>query len=177
MAASLSKEELKEKLEEQIGECLGLERAAQKAVEELESKGLLEKQEIKSKMDEMKEEASEHEQKLEDVIQKVAESQGLESEKIEQHAEETVQKATDMMQTYLGEEPDTQDALEFLCLAEGGEVTHYEVLNSLASSVKEKSFGTSAQRVHWFQTGLALGMLILAIPFLPTLEDYDLYSR
>jgi hypothetical protein len=33
--AELSKEDLKEKLQEQIGECLGLERAAQKAVEEL----------------------------------------------------------------------------------------------------------------------------------------------
>lgn len=146
-ASKLSEEELKEKLEEQIGECLGLERAAQKAVEELESKGLLEKQEIKSKMDEMKEEASNHGQKLEEVIQKVTQSQGLESEKIEEHAEETVQKVTEMMQTYLGEEPDTQDALEFLCLAEGGELTHYEVLNSLASSVKEKSFGTAVRSI------------------------------
>jgi hypothetical protein len=30
------------------------------------------------------------------------------------------------MGTYLGEEPDTQEALEFLYLAEGGEVAHYE---------------------------------------------------
>jgi hypothetical protein len=29
-----------------------------------------------------------------------------------------------MMQTYLGEDPDTLDALEFLCLAEGGEDNH-----------------------------------------------------
>jgi hypothetical protein len=36
------------------------------------------------------------------------------------------------METYLGEEPDTQEALEFLCLAEGAEVTHYEVLTSVA---------------------------------------------
>lgn len=35
------------------------------------------------------------------------------------------------MQTYLGEDPDTLDALEFLCLAEGGEVTHYEVLETI----------------------------------------------
>jgi hypothetical protein len=34
-----------EKLEEQIGEVLGLEMAAQKAVEELSTKGLLEKKE------------------------------------------------------------------------------------------------------------------------------------
>ena len=42
------------------------------------------------------------------------------------------------MQTYLGEDPDTLDALEFLCLAEGGEVTHYEVLSEVAKKVKEK---------------------------------------
>ena len=35
------------------------------------------------------------------------------------------------MQTYLGEDPDTLDAIEFLCLAEGGEVTHYEVLETI----------------------------------------------
>jgi hypothetical protein len=36
-----------------------------------------------------------------------------------------------MMQTYLGEDPDTLDGLEFLCLAEGGEATHYEVTSVL----------------------------------------------
>ena len=41
-----------------------------------------------------------------------------------------------MMNTYLGEEPDTLDALEFLCLAEGGEVTHYEVLSKFIPKVK-----------------------------------------
>jgi hypothetical protein len=40
-------------------------------------------------------------------------------------AQETEQKATKMMETYLGEDPDSQEALEFLCLAEAGEVTHY----------------------------------------------------
>jgi len=38
------------------------------------------------------------------------------------------------MKTYLGEDPDSQEALEFLCLAEGGEVTHYEVLRTYAKS-------------------------------------------
>jgi ferritin-like metal-binding protein YciE len=42
------------------------------------------------------------------------------------------------MQTYLGDDPDTLDALEFLCLAEGGEVTHYEVLSEVAKELKEK---------------------------------------
>ena len=145
--AELSKDDLKEKLEEQIGECVGLERAAQKAVEELEAKGLLEKPEMKAKIEKMKGEAKKHEQKLEDVIQNVIESQELDKEGIEHHAEETVQKAKQMMQTYLGNDPDSQDALEFLCLAEGGEVTHYEVLSKLAPKVKDKGFGTAVQSI------------------------------
>jgi ferritin-like metal-binding protein YciE len=51
------------------------------------------------------------------------------------------------METYLGEEPDTQEALEFLCLAEGGEVTHYEVLASVAKDVKNKKFGTEVRAI------------------------------
>jgi hypothetical protein len=51
------------------------------------------------------------------------------------------------METYLGENPDTQEALEFLCLAEGGEVTHYEVLTSVAKDLKNKKFGTTVRRI------------------------------
>ena len=51
------------------------------------------------------------------------------------------------METYLGEDPDTQEALEFLCLAEGGEVTHYEVLTAIAKDVKNKKFGTTVRAI------------------------------
>jgi rubrerythrin len=51
------------------------------------------------------------------------------------------------METYLGDEPDNQEALEFLCLAEGGEVTHYEVLSSIAKDVKNKKFGTKVRSI------------------------------
>ena len=52
-----------------------------------------------------------------------------------------------MMQTYLGEDPDTFDALDFLCLAEGGEVTHYEVLSEVAKELKEKKFATEVRSI------------------------------
>jgi hypothetical protein len=51
------------------------------------------------------------------------------------------------METYLAENPDTQEALEFLCLGERGEVTHYEVLNSIAKEVKNKKFGTKVRGI------------------------------
>lgn len=40
----------KEKLEEKIDECIGLERAAQRAVNDLDSKGLFVEPEIKKKI-------------------------------------------------------------------------------------------------------------------------------
>ena len=46
----------KEMIEEKIGEALGLEKAAQKAVEELDSRGLLKPEQMK-KLSKMKEEA------------------------------------------------------------------------------------------------------------------------
>jgi len=44
-----------------------------------------------------------------------------------------------MKQTYLGNEPDSSEAIEFLCLAEAGEVTHYEVLDAMMKRSKVKN--------------------------------------
>jgi ferritin-like metal-binding protein YciE len=137
----------KEKLEEQIGEVLGLEMAAQKAVEELSSKELLDKRGLKGKLQDMKKEAGDHQRRIEQVMQGLSESEGLDQQSIRQNAEEASQKASQMMQTYLGEDPDTLDALEFLCLAEGGEVTHYEVLDELAKEVKNKKFASEVRSI------------------------------
>src|SRR3712207_9129211 len=38
-------------------------------------------------------------------------------------------------------------ALEFLCLAEGGEVTHYEVLSEIAKELKEKKLATEVRSI------------------------------
>jgi hypothetical protein len=43
-----------------------------------------------------------------------------------------------MMQTYLGVDPDSSEAIEFLCLAEGGEITHYEVLAAMSKKLNGK---------------------------------------
>jgi ferritin-like metal-binding protein YciE len=137
----------KERLEEQIGEVLGLEMAAQKAVGELSTKGLLDKGGLKGKLQEMKKEAGDHQTRIEQLMHGVSESEGLDQESIRENAQETSQKASQMMQTYLGEDPDTLDALEFLCLAEGGEVTHYEVLDELAKEVKDKKFASEVKSI------------------------------
>lgn len=135
-----------EMIQEKIGEALGLENAAQKAVAELDSRGLLKPEHMK-KLSKMREEAGKQEQRMEELVEELSDSDGLDSSEIESTAEETAEKASKMMETYLGEDPDTQEALEFLCLAEGGEVTHYEVLSSIAKDVKNKKFGTIVRAI------------------------------
>jgi ferritin-like metal-binding protein YciE len=135
-----------EMIQEKIGEALGLEKAAQKAVAELNSRGLLKPEHMKI-LSKMREEAGKQEQRMEELVEELSDSDGLDSSEIESTAEETAEKASKMMETYLGEDPDTQEALEFLCLAEGGEVTHYEVLSSIAKDVKNKKFGTTVRAI------------------------------
>jgi len=51
------------------------------------------------------------------------------------------------MKTYLGDEPDTSEALEFLCLAEGGEVAHYEVLNAISKNFDNKKLSSTVKSI------------------------------
>jgi hypothetical protein len=126
--------------------------AAQKAVEELSSKGLLDKGGMKGKLERMMKEANNHQTKLEGLIKKLSSQPGrgvgegeqgsstlLNSNNILDSATETEQKASQMKQTYLGNEPDSSEAIEFLCLAEAGEVTHYEVLDAMMKRSKVKN--------------------------------------
>jgi hypothetical protein len=135
-----------EMIQEKIGEAIGLEMAAQNAFETLDSRGLLEKEQVE-KLSKMKDEAGKQEDEMKELVEELTESDGFDSSKIEEKADETAEKVSQMMDTYLGEDPDTQEALEFLCLAEGGEVTHYEVLNSVAKEVKNKKFGTRVRSI------------------------------
>jgi hypothetical protein len=135
-----------QKLEQKIGEALGLEKAAQVAVEELSAKGLLDEGGMKDKLQNMKKQANNHQANLEELFPAL-ESEGLSSENIQNAATETEQKAAEMMKTYLGEDPDSSEAIEFLCLAEGGKVTHYEVLSAMTKAVKNKKFATKVKAI------------------------------
>ena len=136
----------KELIEQKIGEAIGLEIAAQKSVDELVSKGLLEAEHEK-KLRPMQKEANTQQNEMEELVKEIAEDEGFDLENINSVSQETAQKASKIMETYLGEEPDTQEALEFLCLAEGAEVTHYEVLVSVAKEVKSRKFGTKVRDI------------------------------
>ena len=135
----------KQKVEEKIGEALGLEMAAQKAVEELGSKGLLDKGGMKDKLEKMRNQANNHQRDLEELM--LSTSQELDSINIQKVANETAQKASEMMKIYHGESPDSSEAIEFLCLAEGGEVTHYEVIGDMTKLVKDRKFSAKVKAI------------------------------
>jgi rubrerythrin len=135
-----------QKLEQKIGEALGLEKAAQSAVEELSAKGLLNVNGMANKLQNMKKQANNHESNLEELMPAL-ESEGLSSGNIQAAAQETEQKVTEMMKTYLGDDPDSSEAIEFLCLAEGGEVTHYEVLNAMTKGVKNRKLASKVKSI------------------------------
>ncbi len=110
--------------------------AAQKAVEELGAKGLLDEAGVKSQVEGMKQEANNHQKKIEQLAETISKSEGLDSKSIQESAKETQQKAFQMMHIYLGDDPDPSEALDFLSLAEGGEVIHYEALNTMAQGIE-----------------------------------------
>lgn len=93
----------------------------------------------------MRKEANNHQTQMEDVVKNLK-SEGLDSSMIEETTHETEQKATEMMEKYLGD-PDSLEALEFLCLAEAGELTHYEVLNAMTKGIKNKQITSTINSV------------------------------
>jgi DNA gyrase/topoisomerase IV subunit A len=145
-----SAKEDKKKLEQKLGEVLGLERAAQKAVEELNSMKLLQS-DTKKEVIEIQKEANTHEEKIKQLISDLSSEENNElninEKEIETTAKETEKKATKMMKTYLGEDPDSSEAIEFLSIAEGGEVIHYEVLSAICKNFKNKELSNTVSSI------------------------------
>jgi ferritin-like metal-binding protein YciE len=136
-----------QKLEQKLGEVLGLEMAAQKAVEELSAKGLLEEAGAKTHVQGMKQEANNHQKKIEQLVEILSKTEGFDSQSIQESAKETQQKASQMMHIYLGDDPNPSEALDFLSLAEGGEVVHYEALNTMAQGIKNMQVTDTVQSI------------------------------
>jgi hypothetical protein len=112
-------------LETKVAEVIGLAQAAQGATEKIEQ--LVEDDELKQTLQRMHEEAVETEERTTSV------AEGFDGKKtaILEKARETKQEATQMMQTYLGNDADGLDGLEFLTMAEAGEVGHWEILRTM----------------------------------------------
>ena len=112
-------------LDTKIAEVIGLAQAAQGATEKIS--GLVEDDEIKQTLERMKQEAAETEERT----TQVAENLDGKKTAILEKARETKQEATEMMSTYLGSDADGLDGLEFLTMAEAGEVGHWQILGTM----------------------------------------------
>lgn len=119
------------KLEDKLGEVLGLARAARHATTSVAR--LVDDEEIAATLSRMSEEAAETARRCEELA---AAREGKKTAILEK-ARETTGEAKDMMSTYLGEDAEGLDGLEFLSMAEAGEVAHVEILGTLAATAGE----------------------------------------
>jgi hypothetical protein len=112
-------------IESKLAEVLGLAKAAQESTSKVIK--LVDDDEITQTLEQMRDEAAEAEQRC------VAVSETLDGKKtaLEEKAMETKKEAAEMMKTYLGDDADGLDGLEFLIMAEAAEVGHAEVLAAM----------------------------------------------
>ena len=112
-------------LDEKIAEVYGLAQAAQGATDKVRK--LVDDEEIASTLQRMHDEAAETEQRC---AQLAGELDGKKTA-IQEKARETQQEAEQMMQDYLGDDADGLDGLEFLIMAEAGELGHVEIVGAM----------------------------------------------
>jgi hypothetical protein len=119
-------------LDEKIAEVYGLAQAAQNATEKVSK--LVDDEQIAGVLKQMHDEAAETEQRCEELA---GELDGKKTA-IQEKARETKQEAEQMMQDYLGSDADGLDGLEFLIMAEAGELGHVEIVGAMNEQVGEQ---------------------------------------
>jgi hypothetical protein len=120
------------KLEDKLGEVLGLARAAKEATSKVA--GLVEDDALVATLSRMGDEAAETARRCE-VIAGAREGKKT---AIVEKARETTREAKEMMTSYLGEDAEGLDGLEFLSMAEAGEVSHVEILGTMARTARDE---------------------------------------
>ena len=114
------------KLEDKLGEVLGLAKAGRDATAKVAR--MLDDDAVAATLRTMSDEAAETARRCEVV----AGARTGRKTAILEKARETTREAAEMMETYLGDDAEGLDGLEFLSMAEAGEVCHVEILGVLA---------------------------------------------
>mgnify|MGYP002738215966 CR=1 FL=1 len=117
--------------EEKLAEVTGLAQAAQGAIDKVAP--MIDDGELSTSLKRMKREAEETEERC---VKLIDQRDGRKTAILDK-ARETKQEATDMMDTYLGADSDGLDGLEFMTMAEAGEVGHWEILAQLSKKGNE----------------------------------------
>lgn len=116
-------------LEEKLAEVMGLAQAAQGATAKVGK--LMEDEEIAGRLERMQQEAKETEERCAQL------ADGFDGKKtaLLEKARETKQEAEEMMKDYLGDDADALDGLEFLIMAEAGELGHVEIVGAMNEEI------------------------------------------
>jgi len=77
---------------------------------------------------------------MEDLVRKLSQSDGLDSAKIQEMTQEIEQKGIKNNGNLSGRRSRFSRSIRISCLAEGAEVTHYEVLSAMTKGIKNKQF-------------------------------------
>jgi hypothetical protein len=137
-------------LDEKLAEVLGLAQAAQTAAKKVATLARKEKEtELVALMEQMGDEAAKVQQRC-DVV--AGSRDGMRTA-ITKKARETKAEVVGFMKTYL-EDAEALDGLEFLSMAEAGEMAHWEILGKLNETAGDKAvagvvkFALPLQRAH-----------------------------
>src|SRR3954467_1131458 len=118
-----------------LAEVLGLDQAAQQATKKVARLAKGEK-EIVALLDRMNAEAKETEKRC----KAAAEKRDGKKTAINKKARETKAEAGEMLEAYLGgDDADALDGLEFLIMAEAGELGHWEIVQTMATKAKDRN--------------------------------------
>jgi hypothetical protein len=137
-------------LDEKLAEVLGLAQAAQVATKKVATLARKEKDtELVTLMGQMGDQAAEVQRRCETAA---GTRDGLKTA-ITKKARETKAEVSDFMKTYL-EDAEALDGLEFLSMAEAGEMAHWEILAALNDTGKDRdiaavvTFALPVQKTH-----------------------------
>jgi hypothetical protein len=137
-------------LDEKLAEVLGLAQAAQVATKKVATLARAEKEvELVDLMQEMGNQAADVQKRCEAVVGK---REGMKTA-IAKKAKETKSEVGDFMHTYL-EDAEALDGLEFLSMAEAGEMAHWEILARLNETANDRDvasvvkFALPVQKTH-----------------------------
>ena len=113
-------------LEEKLGEVMGLAQAATEATRKVRKlvKG---HDDIARTLEQMSKEAKETAERCADVAGDLPGKKTA----VQRKARETKAEAREMMKTYLSDDADALDGLEFLIMAEAGELGHVEIVRAI----------------------------------------------
>jgi hypothetical protein len=135
-------------LDEKLAEVLGLAQAAQKLTTEVaKMEGA---DQFVQQLERMGEEAAETERRTDELVD------SLDGKKtaIHEKARETKSEAQEMADTYLSGEEEALDGFEFMTMAEAGEFGHWEIVQTMATTLGEQpvvelaDWAVDVQRKH-----------------------------